>query len=463
MIDTLSDYSKITVKKGLDWKSNTVEVVLNNAIDRTPVSSSYLHHRYVDDSGELMFLENDTITIKARYTDTKIAVSDLTDNDTLTVADLTEWKTTLDKAKTPVSLKCVDKSFAILNKLHAEAILLSAGYTSPTLIKHLVESATESGTGDGTFDVSAELLTESTYAGQVASVDTKYIQTRRINDSVFPVTSISKVYKPVYEWIEDLSSLEHTNDFNNRNGGGAEDEDNPIQNRQMRYFIDAQNKFHWFYPDDVTDYTINYAEHGTDGTVLGSSLSKSTFDVVNMVVFNCGLDMYGVGTLNFFFDRSTKSSKLLMKYKAYTDVTVRLIQDELNAGNLVANASGTFTFQGNQYNRNGTVTAKWNSTAYSSDSTYNEALRDEAVRIGTSRASSLTQKRGSPRWKGSIDLKGTNYVPGEVITYTSIPQGINDQMLRITDVTHQITSNGWSTSIDVEEDEPMIGSNIPNR
>ena len=62
----ITDWTKITVKKGLDSKSNTVEVELTNAPNRTPLGASRMYHKYVSDSGELLFQEGDVLTIKSK-------------------------------------------------------------------------------------------------------------------------------------------------------------------------------------------------------------------------------------------------------------------------------------------------------------------------------------------------------------------------------------------------------------
>jgi len=463
--DIMNYLQRLIVRKGSDAKANTVEIRITNPIERIPVTGGFdTLPSFVNDDGSLNLEEGDTFTIQARYTETKLDESELTDSDILTIADLQEWTVKLEEKRNIIILKCVDKTFAILNQLVAQAIPLSEALASPDIIQRVIQTVSFDKNGSGNFGVDAQLQTESTYSGQVNSASGKFIQTRRINDSVFPDSSISKVYKPAYEWIDDLSSLDFTNNFDGRDVSLPTDsEENPTQNRKMRYFLDKDNKFHWFYPNDTVDFSLSTGTQTTDGTIYAVNLTKSTFDVVNMVIYNGGLDWIGAGTLNYYFDESTTAKSLLMKYKAYTDIAVSLKQDELNAGNIVEDTAGTLVYQEKQYNRaSGSFTPTWGGSVVTDDDEYNDSFRAEVDRRARNRARALTQRRGNPRWKGTLDLKGQNYQAGELISFTSFQNGINQQRLRIIDLTHQITPRSWSTSMSLEEDDPIIGTNVPN-
>lgn len=451
----LTDWTRISLKKGLDAKSNTLEVTLKNGVNRVAEDGSTLLHKYVTDSTNFAFEQNDVLTLRAKRATEGDAV--LTEDDVLTVADVIEWEYSLEAKRSTVRVKAVDKTFNLLNSLVARSYTLDDGLTSADIIRELVQEVSDLGDGTGTFGIATTLQTEGTYEAQRTSA-TPGIQTKRIDDSDFPVTSIAKVYKPVYEWIDELSELENTNDFNNRNGGGAEEQDNPPQNRKMRYYVDKDSNFRWFYPDDSVDYTIAIGTvSAQQEDVVGYKLRKSVFDVVNFVIFNSGQDLFGSGTLFYYYDETSDSAKLSPKYKAYNEISRDVIQQEINNGNLVEAASGAFTFQGNRYDASGyNITTSWGDVV-SDDAEYNDSLRNEAIRRGTSRAQAFTRKRGSPRLKGTIDIKGFNFVAGEVINLTSVPHGIGGRLVRINDITHNITKGGWLSSVSVEEDEPKVG------
>lgn len=456
--DITYDVEKINIRKGLDQKSNNVTISLKNSMTRTPVGENKSFHRWVDDDNTLIIEENDTIKIQGKIDNTN---SSLTDSDVLIVADVTEFQTKFEYNRSTLNLVGVDKTFNLLNQQWVSVYRASDAKNSPEIIKDVIENVTESPDMDGTFGITATLQTEPTYPQQKASA-TPRIQTRRIDNSVFPDVAIAKVYKPVYEWIDDLSTIEYTNDF-----AGGEDEDNPVQNRKMRYFIDKDSNMRWFYPDDDVDYTILISTITDENDQVKSyDLTFSTFDVVNFVIYNGGLDMYGAGTLNYWFDPSAKSRTLQTKYKAYNEVAILLFQDEINEGNLEEDNStpGAFTFQGNRFKlataKSYPITTSWG-TNVASDDAYNTAFRSEVDRRCKSRARAYTNQRGSPRWKGKLVLDGVNMIAGELINLTSYIHGINSRLVRILDVQHVITRGGWTTTLTVEEDEPRIGDNVP--
>ncbi len=452
--DITNDVERVTVRKGIDQKANTVEIVLKNPY----VENN--RHRWVDTEDELIWEEDDGITIKAKLNEDGTALSD---DDVLTIADALEFNAKLEGGRSTLTIKAVDKTFNLLNRQVPRAYTLSDNKTPADIIKDIVEAVSYADDGSGTFAVTATLQTEATYDLQKASA-TPGIQTKRINDTDFPIIALAKVWKPVYEWIEDLSTIEATNNFDGRDSGLATDSDEtPVQNRKMKYFVDKDNNFRWFYPDEDVDYTITIgsADNGFDD-VKSYNLTKSTFDIVNFVIYNGGVDLYGVGTLNYYFEDTTKSKKLLTKYKAYTDISIVLIQQELNAGNLVSNTSGSFTYQGNRYNANtyGFTTSWGLSTTGFSDDDYNDALRAEIDRRCKQRARAFTARRGNPRWKGDIVIKGRNFVAGELINLTSFVHGINGRFVRIQDLTHSITNDTWTTSVNVAEDDPKVGDSV---
>jgi len=450
--DITYDIEQVTVRRGMDQKANTVQVVLKNAY----VSND--RHRWVSEDNQLVWEEDEGITIKCKYNEDGTALSD---DDILTIADALEFNAKMEDDRTPLTIKAVDKTFNLLNQQIPQAITLADGLTSGEIIQKIIQLATYNQDGSGTFSVTANLQVEATYDLQKDSA-TPGIQTKRINDTNFPIISMAKVYKPVYEWIDDLSTIEATNNFDGRDSSLAtDDEESPVQNRKMKYYVDKDNNFRWFYPDNDIDYTITIgAVSSGNDDVKSYNLTKTTFDVINFVIYNGGMDMYGVGTLNYYFDETTKSKKLLTKYKAYNDIALVLIQNEINSGNLVGNTSGAFTFQGNRYENDtyGFETSWGVDTTGFSDDDYNDSLRAEIDRRCKQRARAFTARRGNPRWKGSIVLNGRNLLPGETILLTSYVHGINNQILRITDITHVITRSVWQATLQVEEDDPIVGT-----
>lgn len=454
----ITDWERLTIRKGLDQKANNVTVTLTNPMTRRVTGTTSPTHKWVDDDGELIWQRYDLVTVRARMTDQK---ADFTDTDVLIVGETASFSCSLENNSTKIDVEAFDKSYVLLNQQVARAFPLSDNYNAPEIIKAIIEQASYNSVGLARYQITAELQTEATYIEQRDSSNPG-IQTRRLDNEPFPTIAMAKVYKPVYEWIQDLSTLQATNNIKGRDVlQNIDDLDNPVQNRRMRFFIDVNNKARWFYPDDLVDYNLIISEASLrTQDVKKYKLSKSIFDVINFVIYNGGMDLYGAGTLNYYFDKTTRVKSLQTKYKAYNEIALILINNELQKGNLVANTNGVFTHQGQRYNAAsfGFETA-WgvNTTGFDNDD-YNQSLREAIDAACQIAAQNFTFGRGNPRWKGSIVMSGRNYVAGELIRITSRIHGLLNQLIRIIDVTHTITKDGWDTTLTLEEDEPPIGT-----
>ena len=454
----ITDWERLTIRKGLDQKANSVNVVLTNPMTRRVPGNTSPSHKWVDDDGNLIWQRYDLVTVRARMTDENVAFSD---TDVLIVGEAASFDCSLENNSTKIDVEAFDKSYVLLNQQVARAFPLSNKLNAPQMIQAIIQQASYNSAGLARFQITAELQTEETYIEQRDSANPG-IQTRRLDNSEFPIIAMAKVYKPVYEWIQDLSTLQATNNIKGRDViQDIDDLNNPVQNRRMRFYIDINNKARWFYPDDLVDYNIIISDASLrTQDVKKYKLSRSIFDVINFVIYNGGMDLYGVGTLNYFFDKNTRVKSLQSKYKAYNEIALILINNELQAGHLVANANGAFTHQGQRYNAisYGFETTWGVSTVGFNNDDYNNALRqaiDDACQIA---AENFTFGRGNPRWKGTIVMSGRNYVAGEIIRITSRIHGFVNQLVRITDVTHTITKEAWDTTITLQEDEPPIGT-----
>ena len=69
----------------------------------------------------------------------------------------------------------------------------------------------------------------------------------------------------------------------------------------------------------------------------------------------------------------------------------------------------------------------------------------------------MTNLRANPRWAKRITTNFTNFLPGELLRITSRQYGLTNVLVRIQDVTHQLSTGSFTTIIDVEEDEARIG------
>jgi prophage tail gpP-like protein len=85
---------------------------------------------------------------------------------------------------------------------------------------------------------------------------------------------------------------------------------------------------------------------------------------------------------------------------------------------------------------------------------FRELVKAEIKAVGAN----ITKRLGSARWRGSIEVRGAKYTPGEIINLTIPSVGCTAQNLRIIDVHHQMTKKGWFTTLKLEEDENVVGN-----
>ena len=272
-------------------------------------------------------------------------------------------------------------------------------------------------------------------------VTTSNVATSTVGGPAFAdITQFSFVFKPVYDWVKELSQPEYTG-----------------EDRGYMFYVDKDNDLHWFYPSQTSDGTLI---EGTDN-IYDIKLKRNNNKIVNMVVFNAGQDLNGNGVLWYYQDTTSRSNVLHAKFQPMTDLGRDLIKAEITSGNLVESTSGTVPFQGKLYAvaNSYPFTTSWGVSASSFDD-YNSDFRDELKSVrGKNRAQKITQRFGKLVWEGSIVLKGTNsYVAGNLITLTSKTLGLSSQLLRVIDVTHSIGLNGWKTSLQLMEDEDALTS-----
>jgi len=308
----------------------------------------------------------------------------------------------------------------------------------------VIRSVSDDVAGEG-FDMTGAEVTPGMYSIDARyDVDGGFIETTRPGGSAFPATTMSKVWKPVYEWLEDLSSIESTNLPSDVDSG-------PIADKKYIYYVDEKNRFHWFYPTNTANRTLEYGSDSGDFSITGVSMKKATFDVINMVIFNSGIDLDGRGILWYFYNVNSKDKKLKMKYKPYTDIARDIRDDESKKKNGAGTPNITIKDDDSVTINNSSGTTSWDE-AYVDEADYKSKFREYCKRKGSDRAMALTNSRGSPRWKGSIEFPGFNCVPGELIDLTIPPFGIQNVKLRVKDVSHQINKSSWGTSLDLEED-----------
>lgn len=466
---TITDSISFTSGKGLDIKNNVLVLTLKNSATRLD-SNQNLLHKYVDAQFEVRFREDDQIKVYLKHTDDMADVEDTSwsqtnttepDSDNLLgIFYVVDVNTRHEDKDATVQIKCADKTYVLFNRLLAKTFPLSDALSAPEIIQKVVRFSSQNvggeylGDGDDAgvrYDIDAVLESDGGFIQDTRRATT---ESGNVNsDTTFPDVTIAKVWKPVYEWISELSQIEYLNTENELSGSSGKE---IVYGRSFLYYVDENNKFHWEETDDTTDTDLDIGED----TVYSFKLVKSIFDSVNFIVYRGGEDFYGNGTLDYVYDENTNVSRLKMKVIAMTDIAKKLIQDEISNGNLIENTSGTFTFSGNRYNRSGTVTPSWTSTSYANDSSYNSSLRTEIFKRCDSRARALLTGIGSARYKGDIERKGILITPGTLYKLTNSYTGQKDEVIRSVEIKHNVTKTGWFTTETLQQDEQAITGEV---
>ena len=467
------DVESINVHRESKSKASSATIVLKNYMDKIETGFSFPLGKYVTSGNLIKFNEGDSVKIYLASTDTVRDIdSTTTSSDLIMTGEIAEVNGKLSDSGAKVTLKLVDKTWTILNRLHTFNYKLALGKTSPTAIQDVVQKVTDEttfvttafntngdlvGKGEARYLVDARLDTQTNSDGEAG-----FIETTRQNSTAFPKINLAKIYKSAYEFIDEFSTIDKTNNFDGRDTGLATDNaDVPVQNRNMVFFIDERNKFHWYYPNDTVGSGLTFTE-GDDSTgnkIISANLTKKTFDIVNYVIFNCGQDLFGNGITDYLYDKNSKAKEFKQIYKPYTEIAKDLIAAEIQEGNLILDNSQTdFTYGGNFYKDKGyPLTTEWSISVADNDA-YNDALRLECRSRGTDKAEELVKQRGSPRWKGTIECKFKKYNPTDLIEFTSTRLGINKVKLRINRVNYNIQNQGGFVTLNVEEDEIKRGA-----
>lgn len=422
---TLTDVQKVNARKGTDIKHNTMEFTLQN---NSSVSRSYVENNTV------LFSPEQDVEFYCAYDDGTLG--SLVDPSNLVFSGrVVEFEGSVDDAKTPLKVVCSDSSFIVLNKNWVG----SETDTPPELIKGIIGFVNDSVTSVGK-RVSAELTSSG---GEIAALDS--------DDNAFSDYSISKVFKPAYEVIQELSQPDATGD--------------PAP---YRFHVDRNNVFHWFYPDDSVEHVMIEGETGapnevsyqhpisgaleevTDSNshkILNFKLKKAVYDVTNFIIYKAGQDLNDVQILDFKFDSTSGSPVTKDAYRSWEDISRGLKRAEEETGNLSLDKNDEYSIV------NSSGTTSWGES-YSSSSDYNDKFVARCKLIAASRAEALFQKTGSPRYKGKIELQGRNlYDANDALFFVSAREGIRT-FLRVSDVQHNVSDDGWFTTLQVEEEIP---------
>lgn len=216
--------------------------------------------------------------------------------------------------------------------------------------------------------------------------------------------------KPVFQHIEELSTDKYT-------GAGP-----------FIYYLDTSNRLVWKpRPSDTAGSESATIEEGAN--IINTKIQYGVFGVINALVINCGVDYSGHKiTAHKINGLSIGKVGWKWKYVAKTEF----------ASNYIASNSGGTDNDVRTYAR--AKAKEW--------------------------AEDVLEKMGAPRYKAAITVRGTtSYIKGNVYklqmrNYT-FKDGNKYYNLRLTNMRHNVSAkNGWTTTLDLEEDEDTAFENL---
>lgn len=520
-LSPMTDIIDITARKGVDLKNNICDIELKNPFSK-----------YVDD-GEIMFKENDILKLYIKDTTdaSDVGTEWWTEDELISYYYIEEYNQTSTSNRHRIKLSAVDRAFVLFNKVYANSYgsVSDQYWTSPGIFRSVVRinASRDGGIYSGTdtnpgieLDIDAKFVSEgghitdyradtsTTLNGAIDSDDTEITLTdgsgfplengtivigsehiyyatrsgnvlsecvRAIDDTVavshldtattylgFPTIDLALIWKPIYEWLSELGQVERTN------FADEIETEQYVYNRAFITWIDKNNKIHWIPATNDVDVDLVLG----DDELYEVSLDKSVFDAVNMVIYNVGADMNGVGKNWYFYDMNSDVTTLKMRYQPMTDKINTIYNKELT---LYPSRYATTATTGNkEYPTASYPLSEWSfkndsnlfrtivrgqtaRTTLTNDSDYNKSLEEAAFWAGRQTAQSITQKLAGLRYKGTITLRGRLINPGDLIRITDPKTGVSNQLLRVLNVTQNIGKSQFSTTLDVEEDERTLG------
>jgi hypothetical protein len=395
----VTDYVLCNSKRGVDLKAGVATIKLSNSPWRDKTG------------GVSIFQADGLLEVYADYAEITYASTQL-----ILSGQIRELKPSIGEGGSTLEIVAADRTVLMLAGYWAKDF--SSGTTVDNIIKQIVD-----------FSSNRTVTTNN-----VASSGTV---------SAFPTVSPRSFgMKPVVDIIQELSGPAYTGD-----------------DRTYMFYVDKNNDLHWFYPAQSSSGTI------VEGTTEYYSwqMDKNADAVVNMVIYNCGTDLNGNGNLWYYWDSTSNSNNLRMKYYPLLQVTdgtgaigSGMFDQEIAAGNLVESSTGTVPYKGKLYTAASSGTTSWG-VAFASLADYKSAWRAEQRVRADKIAKTITARLGKLAWHGSLELKGTNsYTAGDLLTFTSQTIGLSEQLLRVVDVQHHIDTNGWVTTLELKEDEQAV-------
>lgn len=247
--------------------------------------------------------------------------------------------------------------------------------------------------------------------GLVQNNVTTVMDTTKSNGQPFKIINYAAANKTMYEVVSELSQPEFTGD-----------------DKPYLFWVDEFGKFYWTYPTNTLDeYVISYSS--TD--VLSMKTTKNDAETISSIIYDAGYDLEGVSIVNLYHSPTSTSTNI--KYKTMLDINT-FVRWSLK----------------NQY---GLANVE-NSTLLSVIT--NDTFITLVKNFADARAAKYISVYSRGKWQATVEMKGAKYTMSTLHRVVDALNYIASVNLRITRIVDKFDKNGWTTSLELEEDVDKI-------
>jgi hypothetical protein len=457
----INEFIEFDCSYGLEVNKDSF--TLKFPVDRERGTGSFIKRIGLKESSDNFLGDGDLIRAYAHYAGSKPA--DI-DDALLFFGAVNNMQYANDEGTSEVLVKGVNRTGELLDSfVPATTYETGSNNNPPRLIKNIIERANRFAKPP----IYAYLTNEE----NPYTLASGYIQATKSDGTEFGSISYHETWRSAYEQINKLSERNYTGD----------------DDAGKYIFFVRNSAVDPSYYDEVGS-TINELVWKSKPTTITGSLiegedltkikvEKSVFDVVNGLIVNAGTDFKGHGILRVAYNINSmaevgpKFSYYLAKHNfSYLKI------NEFNFGSsvgstfdsvgypddIVGGSEWSFRFQ--ERDDNG---SKIGDIASAVDTeTYNSQLREEAGWIATEEAQEVVDTLGLARFKfnSELPLGSNDLVLGDVYEVQSKSFGWEGTAenptykLRLTDIKHSLSPNGWITTVAFREDEEVISGKL---
>lgn len=340
-------------------------------------------------------------------------------------------------------------STSTLKLIDSTATFISDGVQKGDWIRNTLNNSyayVVSITSETELEITKDIFTSVLHAYQISD---GFIQDTRSDGSAFPIIAYNEVDKTLIKVLEDMSTVDYMNST-------AEQASGLIITLSARWFLDRQNRLHWYVPDNTPELVMSLGETTAISPdrnahkIHNLKAKKSVDNTINYITFKAGSDMNGNMIKSYSRAKFSGSPLIKDSKREWLEIARAMKKQDEDAGHITKISEDEYDYPSSY-----PMTPSWDRQARSvaNSSAYNANFIEEATLRAKAKCSAIFSKLANPRWSGSMQIRGENINVGDLIQLTSKPHGIRNLLVRVNQVTHKINDGGWLTSVKFQEDE----------